>query len=68
MDWVVNSISMYVYYIAIVHVCAFQGGLWVIDLMDSHGATFVVLFIAFSELVGIFWIYGKASSILRSLA
>ncbi|KAI8423573.1 hypothetical protein MSG28_012664 [Choristoneura fumiferana] len=34
------------------------GGQWVLELVDHFGATFVVLFAAIAEIIGVIWIYG----------
>lgn len=36
-----------------------QGGQYVLELVDYYGGTFLVLFAAISEIVGVFWIYGE---------
>ncbi|XP_026750237.2 sodium-dependent nutrient amino acid transporter 1-like [Galleria mellonella] len=34
------------------------GGQYILELVDYYGGTFLVLFSAISEIVGVFWIYG----------
>jgi len=38
--------------------CTSKAGAFVLDLMDTYGAGFAVLWIAFNECVGFMWIYG----------
>ncbi len=38
--------------------CASRSGQYVLDLMDTYGAGFPVLWVGFWELVGLMWIYG----------
>ncbi|OWA50488.1 Sodium-dependent proline transporter [Hypsibius exemplaris] len=38
--------------------CITHGGLYVIDLMDTYGAGFAVILIAFFEILAVFWAYG----------
>jgi len=38
--------------------CTSNAGQYVLDLMDTYGSGFGVLFIAFFEIVGFMWIYG----------
>lgn len=45
----------------------FQGGQWILDLVDHFGATFLVLFAAIAEITGVMWIYGNILSILICL-
>lgn len=37
----------------------FQGGQYITELVDYYGGTFVRLFAAIIEVVGVFWIYGN---------
>lgn len=36
----------------------FQGGQWILNLVDFYGGTYVVFALAILEIVGIVWIYG----------
>ena len=38
--------------------CASYSGQYVLDLMDTYGAGFAVLWIGIWELIGLMWIYG----------
>ena len=38
--------------------CTSHAGQYILDLMDTYGAGFAVLWIAFWECVGFMWIYG----------
>ena len=38
--------------------CTSNVGQYILDLMDTYGSGFGVLFIAFWEIVGFMWIYG----------
>ena len=38
--------------------CASRSGQYILDLMDTYGAGFAVLWIGIWELVGLMWIYG----------
>jgi len=38
--------------------CVSNAGAYVLDIMDTYGAGFAVLWIAFNECVGFMWIYG----------
>lgn len=47
-------------YITILCNCAtFQGGQYILELVDYYGGTFMRLFAAITETIGVFWIYGK---------
>lgn len=37
----------------------FQGGQYILEIVDYYGGTFMRLFAAIIETIGIFWIYGK---------
>ena len=37
----------------------FQGGNYVVNLLDNHGAPISILFICFLEAVAVNWCYGK---------
>lgn len=37
----------------------FQGGQWILGLVDNYGVTFVVFVLATVEMIGVAWIYGK---------
>lgn len=37
----------------------FQGGQYILELVDHYGGTFMRLFAAIVEAIGVFWIYGK---------
>lgn len=36
-----------------------QGGQYILELVDHYGGTFMRLFAAIAETIGIFWIYGN---------
>ncbi len=38
----------------------FQGGMYMLQLMDSYAATYSVLIIALTECLALAWVYGKA--------
>jgi len=38
--------------------CTSRAGAYILDIMDTYGAGFAVLWIAFNECVGFMWIYG----------
>lgn len=38
--------------------CTSKAGAYILDIMDTYGAGFAVLWIAFNECVGFMWIYG----------
>ena len=38
--------------------CASNSGQYILDLMDTYGAGFAVLWIGIWELIGLMWIYG----------
>lgn len=37
----------------------FKGGQFILELVDYYGGTFLALFCAIAEIIGVFWIYGK---------
>lgn len=37
----------------------FQSGQYMLELVDHYGGTFLVLFCAIAEIVGVFYIYGN---------
>lgn len=39
-------------------VCVYQGGIFMLQLMDSYGGAWAMLIIALVESLGICWIYG----------
>lgn len=38
---------------------SFQGGQYVLELVDYFGGTFLILFCAIVEVITVFWIYGE---------
>lgn len=40
----------------------FQGGQYILELVDFYGGTFMRLFAAIAETIGVFWIYGKLTT------
>jgi len=39
----------------------FQGGQWILTLVDFYGGTYVVFILAIFELAGIVWVYGECT-------
>lgn len=42
------------------YIYIFQSGQFVLELVDHYGGTFLVLFCALSEIIGVFYIYGNS--------
>jgi hypothetical protein len=42
----------------------FQGGQFLVTLVDFFGASFLTLVLAIAQMIAIGWIYGKNSSVL----
>jgi SNF family Na+-dependent transporter len=38
--------------------CVSSSGQYILDLMDTYGAGFAVLWVAIWEMIGLMWIYG----------
>ena len=43
------------------YLLTFQGGQWVLDLVDFFGGGFIIYILAIIETIGIFFIYGEGT-------
>lgn len=58
-----KKLALYVFTLSLVVeefkiVFYFQGGQYVLNLVDYYGGTFLILAMGIGEVIGIFWIYG----------
>jgi solute carrier family 6 amino acid transporter-like protein 5/7/9/14 len=54
--WITLSVCVVGFLSGLVYVT--PGGLWILDLVDSYGAGFIIYIIAILELIGMIWFYG----------
>lgn len=45
----------------------FQGGQWMLALVDNFGGTFLIFTVGIFEIIGIFWVYGNNKNCIKKI-
>jgi solute carrier family 6 amino acid transporter-like protein 5/7/9/14 len=62
--WITTAVCFLGFLSGLIYVT--PGGQWMLDLVDTFGAGFVILFMATMEMIGFIWVYGL-SNIIRDV-